>query len=236
MKIFASSDFHGNLPQVPDCDLFLIAGDVCPDFGDRTGGVTNSRGLETNGLQQSEWLDSTFRDWLNELSGRGIRVVGIWGNHDFVGEHSYLVPGDLPWTLLQDDIAVVDGLRIWGTPWCPKLKQWAFYARSEALYARANNIPACDILLCHTPPLGAGDMVGPHYGGPLRVGDVAMADVIRYGRLDTKLYVCGHIHEDHGVHYLTGAEKLPIMNVSYVNEFYEPVNPPVEINLGAIHA
>lgn len=228
MRVFASSDFHGNLPQVPDCDLFLIVGDICPDFGERGKVKLSAFGLETDGVQQAEWLNTTFRDWLDELSARGIRVVATWGNHDFVGEHPHLVPADLPWTLLVDEMVEINGIRIWGTPWCPNLPRWAFYAREEALLVRAFNIPSCDILMTHSPPLGAGDMVGEFYGGPTRVGDEALTRALKAGKIDTKAILSGHIHEDHGRHFIEGV-KPHILNVSYVNEHYRPTHPPVQV-------
>jgi hypothetical protein len=131
MKIIATSDLHGNLPEVPECDILILAGDICPDFA--------AGGLDTSGVGQGEWLDTTFREWLEPISKR-CNVIATWGNHDFVGEHPSLVP-DLPWILLVDDSVVIDKLKIHATPWCPNLPFWAFFASDRALEYRADSIP-----------------------------------------------------------------------------------------------
>ena len=123
MKIVAIADLHGVLPTIPACDLLLIAGDICP--------VTN-HGVEF----QADWLNTVFRSWLRSLT-HVHHIVGIAGNHDFVFERMpELVPRDLPWTYLQDELAEVAGLRIWGTPWQPWFFDWAFNGRPEELKAK----------------------------------------------------------------------------------------------------
>lgn len=96
----AVSDLHGHLPDVSPCDLLLIAGDICP--------LTDARSAV-----QAAWLDGPSRAWLQELPVGHTAVVA--GNHDFVFERSELVP-PLPWTYLQDRMAIVGGVRVYGTP------------------------------------------------------------------------------------------------------------------------
>ena len=59
MIICAVSDLHGQLPDIPKCDLLLIAGDVCP--------VTN-HSLDF----QEHWLDTEFRWWLKKIPAKKI--------------------------------------------------------------------------------------------------------------------------------------------------------------------
>jgi Icc-related predicted phosphoesterase len=230
-RIYATSDLHGQLPEIPDCDALLIVGDICPDFGARGPEKLTSYGLETSGEQQADWLMTTFREWLNDLTERDILVLSIWGNHDFVGEHKPLVDSlFLPWTLLQDETKVIkfkDGqeLSIHGTPWVPNLPNWAFYASPMMLKARADAIPRnLDILMAHGPPYGYGDMVGPKFGGPVRVGDEALAYHAETSRLASTI-LCGHIHEDGGSYRIN--DHTLVRNVSYVDENYKPNQEPV---------
>jgi Icc-related predicted phosphoesterase len=224
--IYAASDLHGNLLDPPaDAHALLLAGDICPDFPNRVG-----YGYGTPEAQAG-WLDTNFRLW---LEGHGLPTVAIWGNHDFVGEHPHLLP-ELPWTLLQDSETTLDTdqtgpVRIWGTPWVPKLPYWAFFARPEGLVARADLIPeGLDVLMSHGPPYMAGDYIGTSekqrnkYGnfGGINAGDRTLNDAIR--RAAPEVTICGHIHEAHGRHFLNGHR---VLNVAAVTEEYRVLDEP----------
>src|SRR5207237_1050417 len=146
MRIVAVSDLHGFLPDIEPCDLLLLGGDLCP--------VANHR-LSF----QADWLDTTFRAWLERQPAR--KVVGVAGNHDFIFQQApALVPHDLPWTYLQDEATQWEGLRIYGTPWQLWFYDWAFNLNEDELEKKWRLIPAgTDILVLHGPPHGYGDGV-----------------------------------------------------------------------------
>lgn len=102
MKVVATSDLHGFLPQIPPCDLLLIAGDVCPVWNHRLP-------------FQRKWLRETFTPWLESLPAR--KIVGVWGNHDSIAESNPDKVPPLPWTNLIDEVIEWEGLRIYGLPW-----------------------------------------------------------------------------------------------------------------------
>lgn len=220
MIVYAASDLHGNLPNVPrDADLLLLAGDICPDFGLIPNESVN---------RQANWLDGDFRRWLRDTP---CRVVATWGNHDFVGEKRGLVDSlHLPWRLLIDGEASVEGLRIWGTPWVPNLPRWAFHAGLEARVRRAEMIPDwIDILMSHGPPYGIGDCIpgGSKYGniGDEHAGDSTLNDALK--RVKPTFFVCGHIHEAYGLYHvpfprtsLGYDNECLVVNASAVDEFY----------------
>jgi Icc-related predicted phosphoesterase len=220
MKIVATADLHGYLPEIPECDLLLIAGDVCPDY---FTSLSEARGRSN--FRQANWLNYEFRFWLQRVPAE--RIVGIPGNHDFVFEQKGLTPR-LPWTYLEDHGCEVDGLRIWGVPWVPNVSKWAFYGRDEVLRRAYDAIPdGTDIILSHGPPRGYGDTVAEKFGGPLDVGAEQANDAIN--RVRPEAFVCGHIHEGFGQYLHTSGPM--IYNVAHVTENYDPLNVPVEIQL-----
>ena len=221
MAVYAISDLHGNLPAIPeDCDVLLIAGDICPDYAPTSAQHWDF--IDKTGVRQAGWLDTTFRDWITPLTKRGGQVVAIWGNHDFVGEYPGLVP-KLPWTLLRDTGVKIEreqgfALAIWGTPWVPTLTSWAFYGSSAVLQGRADAIPRnIDVLMTHGPPYGACDRVA----NGTKVGDSTLNQAIN--RSSASVVICGHIHEARGTGYCHGKV---VRNVSAVDDLYRLDDSP----------
>lgn len=201
MNVVCISDLHGNLPQIPSCDLLIIAGDVCP--------------LASHHLSyQREWLNTDFRVWLEEVPATDI--VGVWGNHDLIAEKSPDAVPSLRWQVLQDSLAVVGGLRIYGLPWQRRFYDWAFNLDEPQLNRKYEAIPECDIIVSHGPPLGYGDK--PY--GSEAVGSRAFRD--RIDELTPALVVYGHIHE--GAGFYRRSESI-LVNASLVTPKYKPTNP-----------
>jgi Icc-related predicted phosphoesterase len=213
MKIVAVSDLHGMLPEVPPCDLLLLAGDLTP---------VRNHGLE----YQADWLGGEFRRWLARQPAR--KVVGVAGNHDFLFQQApRRVPADLPWTYLQDALTEWEGLRIYGTPWQPWFFDWAFNLSEEELRSKWEMIPAgVDVLVLHGPPYGYGDGVPERGGAVRRCGSPSL--LRRIEEVRPKLAVFGHIHEGRG-EWRLGPTVLA--NVSLVDGAYRPVHAPWEFEL-----
>lgn len=204
-SIVAISDQHGTLPELPECDLLLIGGDICP--------ITN-HGVD---FQQS-WLLSEYRRWLESVPAR--KIIMVAGNHDFVFEQrSGFLPADYPATYLQDSECQWEGLRIWGTPWQPWFCDWAFNLYEPELKKKWALIPkGIDILVLHGPPRGYGDRV---LGSGEETGSPALLQRIK--TVAPRLAIFGHIHEGRGQWQLG---PTTLANVSLLNERYKPVHAP----------
>lgn len=202
-KICATSDLHGHLPEIPQCDLLLIAGDVCPP--------TNHKPEF-----QRRWLRDKFDPWLAELPVE--QVVMTWGNHDWVGMLSPRYTPPLNGALvLIDDVWEVCGQRIWGSPWTLEFCNWAFNATEKELRFLHSLVPPCDIIVTHGPPYGFGDTCPDGR----KVGSPALAT--RIDVIQPKLVVYGHIHSGQGTYKIGNSI---VANVAHVNEEYRPCYPP----------
>lgn len=177
LTIVCVSDTHANHWQtvVPDGDVLLYAGDMT-----RRGDLEDVH---------------DFNRWLGKLPHR--HKVVICGNHDFCFEREPDLARPLITnaTYIQDETVVVEGIRIYGSPWQPWFFNWAFNAhRGNPIAEKWAKIPTdTDILITHGPVRKVLDMTctGQHVGC-----DDLLA---RIREVKPRLHVCGHIHEAGGV-------------------------------------
>lgn len=211
MKICCASDLHGFTPDIPDCDLLLLAGDY-----------------QTQRKGWLEWRD-VYKPWIDAIAERGIKVVGVAGNHDwmFIHEKDNLIR--VNWTYLQDSGCEFQGLNIWGSPWQPRFFDWAFNLDEEELEKKWRLIPKnTDIILLHGPPRGYGDLsrFSVNGTGPERTGSPSLTK--RIEEIKPKLVVCGHIHSAYGMYQLGDTM---VVNVAVVNERYQLTKHPVIVEI-----
>lgn len=222
MRIVAISDTHlthqKHKIDIPDGDILIHAGDA------------TFMGREHEIFQ--------FAKWFNSLPHKN--KIFCAGNHDFLFERNrsraeaillgtatdlWEAPPANPCIYLQDSEVMLEGIRIYGSPWQPWFYDWAFnLQRGPEIRAKWDMIPdGIDILITHGPPYGFGDQVPSGE----RVGCVDLLDTIE--RIKPKLHICGHIHLGYGV-YQTKVD-TKVVNASICNEEYFPENAPVVIDL-----
>lgn len=226
MKIVSISDTHCQLDKInlPDGDLLIHAGDLT------YRGTIKEVSRELYLLQE---LSSKFK----------YGAIFICGNHDWLGEKdpdmlSFLVKGtNLKY--LQDSEIVIEGIKIYGSPYQPEFGGWAFnLSRFEGeLLHKWSMIPDdTQILITHGPPKNIRDLTLGHeimtpYGmeidPPQHVGCYDLKNRVEQLK-DLRLHVFGHIHSAYGV---TEIGKTKFVNASICNEKYQPVNAPIIVDL-----
>ena len=218
MRICCTSDLHGHLPEIPDCDLLLLGGDYPPMPQPR---------------EQYWWYRDQFAPWLESIHKRGTETVGVAGNWDSLFEKDYKRLPRMDWTYLQDSGVTRFGLQIFGLPWQLRYGDWAFNLDEDELEERYSHIPkGTDIIISHGPPKGLGDKTIHRE----RCGSVSLKE--RIHQIVPRLVVCGHNHSGYGLHasVFTNScgvveRKIYVVNASHVNEAREPANPPIIVEL-----
>lgn len=173
MKLVLGSDLHGFLPEVPQCDFLILAGDILPD------------------IDQKIFVDRKLKPWLEQAPAKN--VIATWGNHDWLPFYGWS-SDKLRWHALIDESVVIAGLKFYGSPWSLPFMRWAWMAPEKTLARLYETIPQdTNILITHSPPFGILDrnLKMEHCG--------SKALMAKLGELpDLKLVVCGHIHEARG--------------------------------------
>ena len=208
MLIYAFSDTHNNHEKVkaPKCDILIHAGDA------------------TNRGSPQELY--SFLNWFSKQDAK--YKVLVPGNHDWGFEKN---PEQYKYdcaergiTLLNDEMAELDGLKIWGSPIQPFFCNWAFNRwPGPDIQKHWDLIPkGMDIVVTHGPPKGFLDenLLGQQCG----------CDQLLYRILEVqpKAHIFGHIHENNGVKEFNG---IKFYNVACCDERYSLEYQPMEIIL-----
>lgn len=155
MIIGAISDTHGYYPNSagwPELDIFIHAGDI---VGDPSIEIAPTPELDI--IHQIIDLKERFIPWLQQVKAK--HKIVILGNHDRWGEQDSNI--DIlrnECTVLCNEDVVVNGLKIWGSPYSLQTtSSWRpyrpFRAKEDALELIYKKIPDdVDIIISHTPP------------------------------------------------------------------------------------
>lgn len=225
-RVACISDIHENLPEIPECEILCIAGDL-------------TFGFKGDLASQQKFLINEFAAWCREVPAKHIVVVA--GNHDQCIERwgwpAYAFDRNVYY--LQDTWVTLEGVKLWGTPWQPWFYGWGFNApegdRDEFFLEHKFSMihDDTDMVICHGPPRGYGDTVGDpnaedRFTGQPRVGSMALTRRLREVR--PKLMVCGHIHSGRGEYTLHDRDGKPldtkVVNCAVVDNSYKAVYQP----------
>jgi len=226
MKIISISDIHGQLIEIPECDLFIIAGDICP--------ATNHQEY-----YQENWLREKFNPWLDVVPAR--HKVFIAGNHDPIFQKNKGLLPEFNAHYLENSSVTIENINIYGSPWTPFFCNWAFnFPRKEKNPEYGYNVArmaatACwdlipentDILVTHGPSKGYGDVTT--YGGRNHYGCSELLKALK--RVKPKYHLFGHFHEGYedgdtikALNHTDGSITY-CCNCSIVNENYIVTKP-----------
>jgi Icc-related predicted phosphoesterase len=205
MRIVAISDTHTlhNQTRIPDGDVLIHAGDF------------TERGTLT------EVLD--FELFLRKLPHK--YKILIAGNHDFYFENFPHQAKEIvsKYIYLLDQQVVINGVKIYGSPWQPTFQNWAFNLnRGAEIKAKWDLIPPdVDVLVTHGAPYGIGDQTIE--GEKIGCEDLLSA----VQRIKPKYHVYGHIHEGYGQRVIG---ETNFLNVAICNRHYQATNSPTIID------
>jgi Icc-related predicted phosphoesterase len=218
LRFVCISDTHNRSMKIsiPDGDVLIHAGDFT-----NSGTVSNTR---------------DFNDFLLALPHR--HKVVIAGNHDITFEPSYY---EKNWrrfhskkqscvdaraqltncTYLEDEAVIIEGIKIYGSPWQPEFCEWAFNLdRGVPLREKWDLIPDdTDILVTHGPPRGHGGLCS----SGIDAGCEELLGALE-GRIQPKYHVFGHVHEGYGV---TTNGNSVFINASTCSFNYQAINPAI---------
>ncbi len=205
MKLICLADTHNkhhDIP-IPEGDILIHAGD-CTDGGTRN---------ETE----------NFLQWFSRQPHK--HKILVPGNHDFYFEkveNIKKIPGNIH--ILIDQGLELEGLKFWGSPVTPGLRNWAFNReRGDEIKKHWDLVPVdTQVLITHTPPYGILDEInnGTH------LGCEELNKILPVVEPDFHLF--GHIHPASGILI---RPKTSFFNLALLDEDLRVLHSPHIINI-----
>jgi Icc-related predicted phosphoesterase len=209
-SIVSFSDIHGQYSEKltqwfmnNPADILLFAGD----------------------LQRNSYDDgSQFLEWINKLPYK--YKICIFGNHDSNWESimEQVIKYDNI-TFLNNESTIIEGIKIWGSPYSLTFLDWWFMKSDKELEEVYKTIPNdVDIIMTHTPAFGILDMTKDG----ILTGSMSLLNRIKELK-KLKYHICGHIHEQSGtctMNKYLALKNVHFINTSVLNEKYQLVHDP----------
>lgn len=202
LRLCHISDTHGALPKLPGrYDAVIHTGDLFPNSHHvMSGNKTQEM------VFQDDWLREqipAIKSWLN-----GHPFLYVPGNHDFLHpdrmEHILRSEG-INAIGLTDKITTFEGVNFYGFPYVPAINgMWNYEREIPEMQQEVDkmveqlNKTFVDVLACHAPPYKVLDL---SLGNQI-LGSTVISDALAYKVSKDMLppvYLCGHIHEAHGI-------------------------------------
>lgn len=204
--IYATSDVHmTGIEGIRDkeCGTIVLAG----DFMEKAKKQEHFKDAE-------RWWDEKFLPWCEEHKDQSIVIIG--GNCD---KWLYYNRDKVEWPknvhYLDDTETEVNGMRVYGTSWCPHNMNGAWEVDDEQLEEEFSKIPeGLDILVTHVPPKGEGLELDHDTEFDSHFGSEALTKAILEKK--PKIVLCGHIHS--GSHKPVKIGDSLVMNVSRIDD------------------
>lgn len=208
IHIVHASDHHGALRQLPIGDLYVISGDMLPDFGSWRN--IDSQRFVTG---QTEWLkDKNLSDY---IPNKDAPIILVRGNHDFI-DYAYAFKDHKVYDIQNPAVVFnIKGLRIGGCRGVAYIGLgWSDELTEDKFNDVVSELPTdLDIMVTHAPPHGILDEVNS-YGSRSLLYYLQKCSII--GKVP-KLWCFGHCHYDSGKKYF--GNTLMSNAATTINEF-----------------
>lgn len=167
---------------------------------------------------------SSFNEW---VAKQEVPVIVVAGNHDLSLENNKHTGKAIlnKAIYLEDDGVEVNGLKIYGSPFSPKLPAWAFGYEKDHADLIWEGVPEdTEVLITHGPPWEILDKTLSRKRG---VGCPSLWKRVK--EVKPILHVFGHIHESRGV---KKTKDTCYVNASICNfPNYEDLRNPIVVDV-----